>query len=73
VLLSSSQLVHDIYAFLSLPQVSLSAHPETVDEAVQDLGKKHVTYGVASHHVPVMKQVRTPFEAGQVPYLTLVP
>ncbi len=23
---------------------------------VQDLGRKHVTYGVASHHVPVMKQ-----------------
>ena len=24
---------------------------------IRDLGKKHVTYGVASHHVPVMKQV----------------
>mmetsp|Transcript_52367 Transcript_52367/g.109238 ORF Transcript_52367/g.109238 Transcript_52367/m.109238 type:complete len:504 (+) Transcript_52367:153-1664(+) len=36
--------------------VSLSSHPETVDGVIRDLGKKHVTYGVASHHVPVMKQ-----------------
>eukprot|EP00292_Cryptomonas_paramecium_P005357 CAMPEP_0113671936 /NCGR_PEP_ID=MMETSP0038_2-20120614/5972_1 /TAXON_ID=2898 /ORGANISM="Cryptomonas paramecium" /LENGTH=425 /DNA_ID=CAMNT_0000588125 /DNA_START=203 /DNA_END=1478 /DNA_ORIENTATION=+ /assembly_acc=CAM_ASM_000170 len=36
--------------------VALSAHPETVDEVVRDLGRRHVTYGVASHHVPVMKQ-----------------
>ncbi len=38
--------------------VTLSANPETVDEVICDLGKRHVTYGVASHHVPVMKQVR---------------
>ena len=37
--------------------VTLSANPETVDEVICDLGKRHVTYGVASHHVPVMKQV----------------
>ena len=37
--------------------VTLSANPETVDEVIRDLGKRHVTYGVASHHVPVMKQV----------------
>jgi hypothetical protein len=26
-------------------------------QVIKDLGKRHVTYGVASHHVPVMKQV----------------
>ena len=50
-------------------QVSLSARPETVDEVVRDLGKKHVTYGVASHHVPVMKQVTSHYEAGHVPVM----
>ena len=27
-----------------------------VRQVIKDLGKRHVTYGVASHHVPVMKQ-----------------
>jgi hypothetical protein len=39
--------------------VTLSANPETMNEVICDLGKRHVTYGVASHHVPVMKQVKS--------------
>ncbi len=30
-------------------------------QVIKDLGKRHVTYGVASHHVPVMKQVSFKF------------
>jgi hypothetical protein len=39
-----------------------------IAQVIKDLGKRHVTYGVASHHVPVMKQV-----VFQMRYARLVP
>ena len=33
--------------------VSVSSSPATLDEVMVDVGVRHVTYGVAPHHLPV--------------------
>ena len=36
--------------------VMLSSHPESLHSIVKALARRHVSYGVRGHHVPIMKQ-----------------